>query len=209
MRRSARAAVTQFVGYAEKDHKDKQLCRDTLVAVAKAKGIVVSNCFTLAGMYDFCASLFHKNWPNAKIVSIERQKNIARYSKANAFCTVLNTSFSKYTKGIDPFVLSGETFVPKSNFTYPKFDLVFLDFCANPRDYDMIRDFVVNHTAPNAVFGVTFSIHPKLSVDNQLDRVADDLRTAISVVVPVKVEEKIPYTTGSKMIFVVFSKSES
>jgi hypothetical protein len=199
----------QIVGYADAHHEGKQKCRNALVDVSKKRGIVVQNCLTFAGMYAHCAKLFHDHWPSARIVSLERHKNIARYSTANSFCTVLNTSFLSYTKKLPAFVLHGEEFVRNKGFDFPKFDLVFLDFCANPRDYDIIRQFVENHTSPNAIIGVTFSIPPKQNPVDRLETVAKELQQLISLSVPVVVEEKIPYETGSNMIFIVFSKTEN
>jgi len=153
--------------YNDKHNVEKQNARLAIVNAAQKLGIIPKTIFTLPAMYAFCVKLFRETWGNdVRIIAIERDFRSAFMTQAHLYkCEVYKTSFEYYARKHQnsegetvPIIRMGQENTRGKklwNFTYPTFDLAYVDLCTTPKNIEIIMTFMNDHLAKNSMIAVT------------------------------------------------------
>ncbi len=168
-RRFRRIMNDRKPGYTENDD-DKKACRQALILETNLTGKRPSNIFSLPGPMGHCVATFRAEWPAARIVCVDKSSTAARITSAHGMDRRIGKSMfdneifantlTSYAKKQFPLVRidrDGNKFF-LVNFDFPQFNMMFLDTTNNfdnHKEFQAIIDMINNHSAAEAIVGVT------------------------------------------------------
>jgi hypothetical protein len=217
------ASARKQTGFA-KDDAAKQATRHQLIIEYKARfRRPPAAIFTLPGMVAADVKLFRAEWPDARIVGIDRQTSVARLTKAHTFVRqtalgpveneIFQVSLKDYSqrrhlsmwrfyRNTDRSRRSRAERADSPKFDFPIYNLMFIDMTANPDspDWEATIRMVDEHSAPHALIGVTVSLDAKTA-----DSVTPAKTLAAQLKSQLRRTAQVVYTTnyetGSQMAF--------